>query len=196
MSAHKGFAPRWLAAAVACAFASGCVSMSEAPGPGATTLPLLSPASLEAARSVEQILHAAYGTGEATLQCIVEVTPQRLQVTGLTALGQRVFTLEQDADGVRAEASAFAPQFVDPERIVADMQLAYWPLQALQAAAPEGVRVSEPRSGVRRLERDGRLVAEVHFADPDPWNGRLWLVNLEFGYSLDIRSRSLIEVAG
>lgn len=191
---HAGSAPRWLAITVVCALAAGCAAAPTA-GPAPATLPLLPPASLQASRSVEQILHAAYGAGDATLQCVVEVTPQRLQVVGLTALGQRVFTLVQDGAGVSAEASAYAPAFIDPHRIVADMQLAYWPLAALQSAAPPGVRVSEPRDGVRRLERDGRLVAEVHFADADPWNGRLWLANFEFGYSLDIESRSLTEVA-
>ena len=190
---HANALLRVLRLAALAALGAGCAAVpASAPPP---VLPLLSPAALDASHSVEQILHAAYGAGDATLQCIVEVTPQRLRVIGLSALGQRVFTLEQDADGVQAAASAYAPAFIQPQNIVADMQLAYWPLAALQAAAPDGVRVSEPRSGLRRLERNDRLIAEVHFADADPWNGRLWLVNFEHGYSLDIRSQPLTAVA-
>lgn len=158
-------------------------------------MPLLAPATLGSTRSVEQILHAAYGEREATLQCIVQIDGAHLRVVGVTALGQRVFTIEHDGTSIRAERSPFAPEQLRPEAILADIQLAYWPLAVLQAAAPPGTRVVEPRAGQRRLLRDGALIAEVHYADADPWNGRLWLVNAEHGYSLDIRSQPLADSA-
>jgi hypothetical protein len=61
----------------------------------------------------------------------------------------------------------------------------------LQSAyAASGETVSEPHAGVRRVLRGDRLVAEVHYATADPWNGRLWFVNFEFGYSLTIDTSS------
>lgn len=180
----------WLAAALL----SACAAVPPAPEAGRSYLPILPPSSLNAARSAEQVLHAAYGEREATLYCILDVSAERLRVIGLTALGQRVFTLEQDALGVRVERSPFAPGELQPQDILADIQLAYWPLATLQAVLPPETRLTEPRVGLRRLFRGKRLVAEVHYAADDPWNGRLWLVNLERGYSLDITSRTLPEV--
>jgi hypothetical protein len=179
-------------AVLAGALLSACAAL---PPPPAAELSLLPPASLGASRSVEQVLHAAHGAREAALQCIVDIVPERLRVVCLSALGQRVFTLEQTAGELHAEREPFAPEQLAPQHILADMQLAYWPLDAVQAAAADGVRVLEPRAGLRRLQRGERIVAEVHYADADPWNGRLWLVNLEHGYSLDIRSRPLAEAA-
>lgn len=178
-------------AALAAALLCGCATVAPAPDAARHALPVLPPASLGAERAAEQVLHAAYGGREATLHCIVEIAPERLRVIGVTALGQRVFRLEQDAQGLRVERSPFAPGELQPQDILADIQLAYWPLPTLQSVAPAGVRLTEPRPGLRRLSRGARLVAEVHYAADDPWNGRLWLVNVERGYSLDITSHPL-----
>lgn len=182
---------RFVAAWLAAALLSACASAPPAADGARSYLPILPPASLNAQHSAEQVLNAAYGEREATLHCILDVNAEHLRVIGLTALGQRVFTLEQDAAGVRVERSPFAPSELQPQDILADIQLAYWPLATLQAVLPPQTRLTEPRAGLRRLSRDSRLVAEVHYAADDPWNGRLWLVNLERGYSLDITSHTL-----
>ena len=80
------------------------------------------------------------------------------------------------------------PTSLDPERVLADMQLALWPLPAVQAAfrerGPRGHRAVRRRAP--RCRRGDALIAEVHYAGADPWNGRLWFVNFEFDYSLTI----------
>jgi hypothetical protein len=57
--------------------------------------------------------------------------------------------------------------------------------------AAAGWQLSEPTAGVRRLRRGELLVAEAHYSTDDPWSGRSWLVNFEFGYSLQIDSQAL-----
>lgn len=167
----------------------------------ATTLPLLPPASLGAPLQAQQILHAAYGSDEATLQCVVETDATLLSIVCLTALGQRVFTLTYDGHELKALRAPFAPDSIDPQHIVADLQLAYWPLAALQPAwQGAGYGVSEPRPGLRRVVRDGRLFAEVHSAAPAlsnghgaAWSARVWLVNFAYGYALDIETQVAAE---
>ena len=67
----------------------------------------------------------------------------------------------------------------------------FWPLAALQPRLQqEGWQLSEPAPGTRRLRRGAQLVAEVHYAAEDPWAGRSWLVNLDYGYSLQIDSQA------
>ena len=128
----------------------------------------------------------AYGDRAATLRTALEVNAAGVKLVGVTATGQRLFTASYDGHAVTAERGAFVPTDIQPERVLADMQLALWPLPALQQALGGTYDVAEPFGGVRRLRRDGRLVAEVHYAGDDPWSGRLWLVSFEHGYSLTV----------
>jgi predicted exporter len=149
-------------------------------------IPLAPPAALSA-RSASQVIHAIYGPRAMTLSTAIQLDAAGLKVVGLTATGLRLFTVSWDGSVVSAQKSAFVPDKLDPERVLADVQLALWPLTAVQGAfGRAGLEVTEPFAGVRRLRRGDALIAEVHYTTPDPWNGRLWFVNFEFDYSLTI----------
>lgn len=155
-----------------------------------TAFPVLAPSTLGAAHSARQLLHAAFGEHDLAFQCVIDARPDAFTVVGLDALGQRWFSLHHDGRALEARLGPQAPQQLDPRRVLADLQLALWPLSALQQAlAGSAWQVSEPAPATRRLRRDGRLVAEVHYAGTDPWQGLLWLSNFETGYTLSVESR-------
>ena len=172
---------------------TGCALLPQTAPPVA---PLLPPSAFTAARGATQVLNFAFGDREITLQCALSVTPQLLTVIAIGPLGERAFTLSYDGREVHADLSPYAPKDLSPERVLADIELALWPLAAWQAkfahgtgdAADAAWQVSEPRARLRRLRHDGRLIEEVHYAGADPWNGRLWLVNLVLGYTLDVET--------
>lgn len=169
---------------------SACALLPQFPPP---PLPLLAPASLGMPRASSQVLDVAFRQREFTLQCVVQVTPQEMTLIALAPLGQRAFTLNYDGQKVTADISPYVPKNLPPQRVLADLQLALWPLKAWQTQNASGDgqwEVSEPRAGLRRLRHNDRLIEEVHYADADPWNGRFWLVNLALGYTLDIQSSS------
>jgi hypothetical protein len=170
--------PIWIVLAVL----AGCATRIQQPA----KVPLASPAAVSA-RSASQVIHAVYGARAMTLSTAIELDAATLKVVGLTATGQRLFTASWDGNVVSAQKSAFVPESVDPERVLADVQLALWPLPAVrQAFSQSGLEVTEPFAGVRRLRRGDALIAEVHYASADPWNGRLWFVNFQHDYSLTI----------
>jgi hypothetical protein len=152
--------------------------------------PLLAPSSLGRSIDALQIVRGAHGDQEMAFQCVVEVDAQQLTVIGLSAQGQRLFSLRYDGEKLEAESTALAPTGLDPRRVLADLQLALWPIAALrQSFAGTPWKLGEPAPATRRLLRGGRLVAEVHYGGADPWQGPLWLSNFESGYSLSIESR-------
>jgi len=157
-----------------------------------TGFPVLAPSTLGAAHSARQLLHAAFGEHDLAFQCVVDARPDAFTVVGLDALGQRWFSLHHDGRALQTRLGPQAPQQLDPRRVLADLQLALWPLSALQQAlAGSAWQVSEPAPATRRLRRAGRLVAEVHYAAADPWHGQLWLSNFETGYTLSVQSEPL-----
>lgn len=189
----RGAGGRGSLAAMLLLLLGACAQQPLAPTPGDSgALPLLAPQSFGAEAQVQQQLHVAYGKDEAALQSVVRIDATKIALIGLTVTGQRLFTLDYDGESLQATRAAFAPEQIAPERILADLQFAHWPLAALQAAwAPFGYSVSEPRPGLRQLRRDGLLIAETHSTEPGPWPARLWLVNLRYGYTLDIETQML-----
>jgi hypothetical protein len=172
----------WLVLGAAC---------THTPPESPTAEPALAPPDAVGARRASQVIRAAYGARAVTLRTAIEVNAAGLEVVGVSATGQRLFTARYDGTKISAEKSPFVPASLDPARVLADMQLALWPLPAVQAAfAGRGLAVSEPFAGMRRLMRGDRLLAEVHYAGADPWSGRLWFVNFEFDYSLTIDTTS------
>jgi Protein of unknown function (DUF3261) len=182
----------------------GCVNQRQVAGNDTDSWPLLAPATLGVAITSNQVLRVAFGERDATLNCVVAVTPEKITIIGMTALGLRAFTVKYDGKQVSAEAQAAVPQAIPPNRLVNDLQFVYWPLATLQQAfANSEWQVTEPAPNTRRLRRGERLVAEVHYAQTkvaneqganrfvDQWNGRAWLVNFEHGYSLNIESQRL-----
>jgi hypothetical protein len=179
MAPSKLFKPAALCAIVTFA---GCATQVQLPA----RVPLAAPAALSA-RAATQVIHAVYGSRAMTLSTAIQLDASGLRVVGVTATGQRLFTVSWNGTDVSAQKSAFVPGDVDPERVLADVQLALWPLPAVQEAfGKAGLEVTEPFAGVRRMRRGAALIAEVHYAGADPWNGRLWFVNFQYDYSLTI----------
>lgn len=183
-----------VAALVICCALAACASISprvSGEAPTAAAIPALASPATAPARSALQLVRASYGSRTATLQCAVSVTNERLSVIGLTPTGQRLFTFAWDGQRVSAEKAPLVPEELDPARLLSDLQLVLWPLDALVPLwRTAGLTVSAPVPGLRRVQRGDQLIAEVHYAQTDGWHGRTWLVNFEFDYSLMIDSRA------
>ncbi len=166
---------------------SACALLPQRPPPA---LPLLTPQALGASRSSQQVLHVAYGKHDLTLQCALQAAHDRDTLIAVGPFGQRFFTLNYDGHKLQADVSPYLPDTLPPRQVLADVELALWPLSAWhKRLAGSGWVLTVPQTGVRRLRYGGRLVAEVHYGDGgDGWNGRFWLVNLIYGYTLDITS--------
>ncbi|MDB5975564.1 MAG: hypothetical protein JWR07_2324 [Nevskia sp.] len=179
--------------ALAAVALSACATQQPA-APAAAAVeqpPLLPPATLGRTRDTQQILRVAFGEHEAVLRCVVHASPERIEVLALTALGQRAMSVAWDGKDWKVETAPMVPSALKPEWMLTDLQLALWPLPVLQAAYhAAGWEVTEPGGGVRRLRHNGQLIAEVDYADADPWHGRYWISNFRFDYALAIEAEA------
>ena len=154
--------------------------------------PLLAPTTLGTERAISQIVRGAFGDREMTMNCVVSIKGGTMTIVGMSAMGVRLFTIKYDGQMTSIDNTLPVPPQLTPERLVADLQLVFWPVATLAKPLSEaGWDVSEVGGGTRRLRRDDHLIAEVHYANDDAWSGRSWLVNLEHGYTLSIESKSL-----
>ncbi len=176
-----------MAFCVAAALAiGGCASMQPQPAPPARLGLKLAPAALGASISLQQHLSVEREGRIDQLDAALEVDADHVDMVGL-ALGQRVMSLEFDGTTLKSWRHALLPEQVRGEDVLEDIQLTYWPAEAIRAALPAGWRIEE--KGKRRtLWSDDALVMVIDYSAEPRWGGKVTLSNLRYQYRLIIQS--------
>ena len=148
----------------------------------------LSPASLGASvRAVQQIRAEADGAAW-RFQAVLEVSPERLTLVGLSGFDRRVLTVRYDGAEFAEETDSRVPAGLGGAQILQDFQLIYWPATAIAAALPAGFRLEES-GGERRLLRGESVVVRIRCANPIRLRGRCEYEALDGSHRLTIDSR-------
>ena len=142
-------------------------------------------------RTVEatQLVTARYRDRTFVFEGHIAVTPERLLLVGLDAMGRRSLTVTWTADGVAIDAAPWLPDTLRPGNMLADIVMIYWP-EATVRAALTGASLEIRADGGRTVRSsDGTEVVRIDYGrSARAWSGRLHLQNLTWGYDLDIRS--------
>jgi hypothetical protein len=159
---------------------------------GFEALPLLSPAAFGAeATGVQRLTLSRLAAGgeshgdKLALDAAIEVDAAQLRVAGVL-LGQRILLLTWDGRQLAEQREAVVPQALSGRAILRDLQLVYWPADAIRAVLPRGWQLQE-QAARRRLLRGTTVVFESERGDAAPLgNASLW--NHAGAYRIDIES--------
>lgn len=120
------------------------------------------------------------------IEARLEIDAQALRLAGF-AFGRRVIFLRWDGAHFQEQRAPQLPATVDAGRILRDIQYAYAPLDALQAALSSGWAVVD-RGNVRELRFGRTLAVHIRHETMPPWTGAVRLDNRVEGYRLDIEA--------
>lgn len=153
----------------------------------ALTLP--TPPAYPERRTIMQTARASYGPTEAAFEAVVSLSPERAEIVIAILGGPRLATIRWDETGVQEERTPIAPPQVPTANILSDLFVALWPIEAVAAALPEGVTVTETGDGVRTISQGGITLMTV---TPDSANAARSVVRNEaFGYEVRVVSQNL-----
>lgn len=142
----------------------------------------LSPASLGRELALQQRLEVTAHGKSQTLDALLEVDRQELRL-GVQALGQSALTLRWDGKSLQQQRADWLPPALSGDRVLFDLQLVYWPADAIRAALPNGWSLQES-AGQRHLLQSGAEVLSVSY----PADDHAVLYQSRDGYVLDITS--------
>jgi len=145
----------------------------------------LSPASLGRELALDQRLEFTVGGQRQSVDARLESDGQATRLL-LHQQGRPLLRLAWDGHALTSERAPAAPDALDPARILDDVQLVYWPAEAIRAALPRGWRLDEP-AGARRLSARGQPVASIDYLA----DGRVRLEQHRLAYVLVIRSQDV-----
>lgn len=165
---------------------TACGGVPPAPDQAARIGLRLPPSALGASISLQQQLTVERGSRTDHLDAALEVDGERLDMIGL-ALGQRVMSLHYDGVELRSWRHALLPEQVRNEDVLEDIQLTYWPTEAIRAALPVGWHLTEEDMR-RTLWADDAQVMVIDYSAQPRWTGKVSLTNLRYQYRLTIQS--------
>ena len=172
--------------AAACALAA-CASAP--PAAHASPQLRLAPALLGHPLNLQQHLTLQAPGRDQQLDVLLEADEHHVQM-GVVAMGQVAARLDWDGVTLTETTAPWWPQAVSGARILSDLQLALWPVTAIQAALPAGWELAEA-GAVRTLRQDGAIVTVITRTGPQ-------VVELEQRrehFKLKIESRELGDPA-
>lgn len=142
------------------ALLAGCGSERCPTLPGGVSYCLQPPASGPSFSALQQVL-IGEGEQQETLLARIENGPERLTLVGLTPLGQTVLTLTWDGKHIAATELPGLQPHINPAMLVAVLQLALWPQDAVRAGLPDNVVWQDDANGGQLLRR-GESLLTIH----------------------------------
>jgi hypothetical protein len=155
-----------------------------------TPLLRLAPAALERTLSLHQQLGVEAGTRSERVEVLLEADANVVRLA-VVALGRTAARLEWDGVTLRHTKAAWWPGSVQPERVLSDLQLVWWPAAAVRQALPLGWSL-EANDRQRVLRHGARDIVTVSYASA----GNVELVHHRENYRLHIESRPALELGG
>jgi hypothetical protein len=124
----------------------------------------LSPSLLAQPLNLQQHITITAPGHEQAVDVLLEADAAHVQL-GVVAMGQVAARLSWDGRTLVDVKAPWWPQAVSAQRILSDLQLALWPVDAIDAALPPGWTLVE-RGGTRTLSQDGEAVTIVTHPGP------------------------------
>ncbi|MDR1350006.1 MAG: DUF3261 domain-containing protein [Zoogloeaceae bacterium] len=165
------------------ALLSGCAALARLDGFSNPTLLAIAPETL-GERTVEQRLVIRWSGEARALEAVLEISAGKLFLA-LMSFGMRVSTLEYD--GRTLVETRHLPQAPSGARMVNDLLMIAAPLEALQAALPEGWTVTESERQ-RTLAQNDKIQIVIRYAAATPWQGQVEFAQRALGYQLILDS--------
>ena len=160
-----------LGVALAAATLGGCAAPSGAADDAAAARASreppqlrLAPALLGRALNLQQHITITAPGHEQAIDVLLEADAAHVQL-GVVAMGQVAARLSWDGVTLTEDKAPWWPQAVSGSRILSDLQLTLWPVDAIRAALPPGWTLAR-QGNVRTLSQDGVAVTVVTRTGP------------------------------
>lgn len=157
--------------------------------PPELALPRVLPAEMQAELQLNQHLTITRDFSQHELDAVLAINPHEIKMAAV-GLGLRLITLSYDGQIINEQRHALLPASVSGERILRDLVLTYWPLNAIQARLPEGW-VLQDEGNVRTLSWQNQLVFRIQYEGTPRWRGKTHLENLQRDYVIEIVSSDM-----
>lgn len=153
-------------------------------------IPLLSPVTAAGAFSANQIINVTHDGQSHQFESLLEWDKSSIHLA-IVKFGKRIMTVNFDGAQVDVQKEPFVPNALQGEQILGDIQLVYWPTDALKRFMPPDYNIDDSQD-IRILSYKGKPIYRIQYhADSDfaaPRENNVRLSHLLYGYEMTIQS--------
>lgn len=147
----------------------------------------MAPATLGTELVLRQRLSFERGGQRQYAEALLEIDADALRLL-LVSGPQRLLWLRWDGSELVEERAAELPAELQGQRVIDDIQLAYWPASLIRQELPAGWSLQDAPQR-RELRHRGQTVVSVDYSGPERWLGEILIERPQFAASLRIESR-------
>lgn len=137
-----------------------------------------------------QLVTAEVAGQKILFEARVSVTKEQFQLVGTDPMGRRAMSVDYVDGSYRAQKADWVPALVDPNRVLADFMLIFWPRAPLaKTLAASGVELID-QGQTRIIRLNGHELVTIDYKKTG-WRGHARLKNHSLGYAIDVRSAEL-----
>ncbi|MDX1695872.1 MAG: DUF3261 domain-containing protein [Ketobacteraceae bacterium] len=146
------------------------------------------PEALDRSLSATQFVVFRHGETSVSTLNQVEWGTDRVAIAALSHMGGPLFTLEYENGHLESHASEQLPDKFHTGYVLTDYQLAYLPVAAVRSGIRDAsLRVTQT-GDERQIMTGDTLLVSIHYEFTDPWQGKVTLRHLQYGYSLEFNT--------
>lgn len=135
---------------------------------------------------ISQLVTATHAGDSATLPFYIELSRESLIMTAIASWGGPLFSVKYDGRQVSVVPPQVAIPGLEPEYVLADFILTYWPLSELAPALSEqGITVTDQEL-FRTIESNDGTLIEIRYSQKERWQSTVSLLQQELDYSISI----------
>jgi hypothetical protein len=169
----------------------GCAALKPMPvppppPPATRGIALLSPSSAGFSATLTQEISLIRGSRRFDALAVVEISSETLTLAGLGPMGNRMMALSWDGAVLTKELDPSIPWYLPFADILRNVQLVYWPEEALRRSLRPGWELKlEP--GRRGLLNRGKEVIAVRYRG-DPFKDTVEIEDNDAGYTTILKT--------
>jgi hypothetical protein len=199
---HSTFSLRHLISVALVLLLCGCVNAAEPIAQPRITpvavnigpnvlLTLPDPSTLGHSVEATQLVTVHYGNQDFSFEAHISASPERLLFAGLDLMGRTLIEINWTKAQIVYQRASWVPAQLQPENILADLVLLYWPRDIIQKnLTPSDVKLATSAKH-REIVANDKVVWTADYRPlirDDLWSGSLSYSNLVWGYIFGVQS--------
>jgi hypothetical protein len=146
---------------------------------------------VEQPKHLTQLITISYKEQVNAIPFYIDLSTTDLTVSAVAPWGSPLFTLRYDGKEVSHLQTSTEGQGLDPEYVLSDMLLAYWPVSLLLPELAKQQMEITDKGEHRKITKGERTLVDIWYSLPDQkWSSTIKLEQLDLGYQISIQPLS------